>query len=122
MRFVIHDHITEYRHFDLMIETEDELLKTWRIVPSDLDLLSNGKEIMGVMIQGHDKNFLSYEGPLSAGKGSVRILDQGNTELLENVNNTVILTITGEMFKGTLCLSLIKKDIFNIKYLPDTVK
>ena len=122
MRFVIHDHITENRHFDLMIETGDDLLLTWRIMPSDLDILLMSNEIQAVRIQDHEKYFLDYEGSLSTGNGSIVLFDQGNSKILKRRNNTLNVLLSGQVFIGSIQLTSIKDNTYNILYFPEYTK
>ena len=122
MRFVIHDHITENRHFDLMIETGDDLLLTWRIMPSDLDILLMSNEIQAVRIQDHEKYFLDYEGSLSTGNGSIVLFDQGNCKILKRRNNTLNVLLSGQVFIGSIQLTSIKDNTYNILYFPEYTK
>ena len=120
MRFVIHDHIIENRHFDLMIEMQDqELLITWRIMSSDMDLLLKGSEIKAFRIQDHEKYFLNYEGSLSSGNGFVKFFDFGESELIKKSNDNIIFTLSGQVLTGTLHIKLLKEKIYKIKYFPE---
>lgn len=122
MRFVVQDHITENRHFDLMIETDGDLLPTWRIMPSDLDRLLNGQEIKAVRIRDHEKRFLDYEGSLSAGNGSVKIFDRGNSELLKQNDRNITAAFSGRVLKGTLRLVFLKENEYRVRYFPGYAK
>jgi hypothetical protein len=103
MRFVIHHHLAEKEHYDFMIETkENEMLTTWRIALSDLDLLQKGAEVKAQRIQNHKKFFLDYEGPLSSGKGSIIIFDSGFCKINLKAGNRFECEISGEIFKGII--------------------
>lgn len=103
-----------------MIETEDELLTTWRIMPSDFDMLLKGNEIQAVRIQDHDKKFLNYEGKLSKGNGSVIFFDRGYSKIIKRHYNTAKFILSGQIFKGVLNLILLKDDVYNIQYFAET--
>jgi hypothetical protein len=81
-RFVIHKHTRgNETHWDLMIEYAD-CLKTWRLdnspekLAGDFDKLSPGKT-KATPIFDHDKKFLTYQGAVNNGKGTVEIADEG---------------------------------------------
>ena len=118
MRFIIHDHITKDRHYDLMIETGDDLLITWRIMPADLEMLIKGNEVKISRILDHEKYFLDFEGDLSSGKGSVSIYDQGNSRIIKNLTDTFVFELSGQIFQGRIELFQVKNELFKIQYFP----
>jgi hypothetical protein len=75
-KFVIHKHTREGQvHWDLMIEWGDKL-KTWRL-DNPPEKLSSQKT-KATPIFDHDKKFLTYQGPVNNGKGTIEIIDKGN--------------------------------------------
>ncbi|MFW6062223.1 MAG: DNA polymerase ligase N-terminal domain-containing protein [Planctomycetota bacterium] len=80
LRFALHEH-SGYGplHYDLMLE-QSGALATWQF---GQDPRATGEA--GVpcrRIQDHRKAYLDYEGPVSRGRGQVRILDRGRLTVL----------------------------------------
>ncbi len=88
MKFVIQHHICEDDHYDLMIESGDSL-STWRISPGDINPLLNGENISLKRIKDHRREYLTYEGPVSGGRGRVEIFDSGECELIPEKNKDI---------------------------------
>lgn len=97
MRFVIHYHLTEKGHFDFMIEEDDSLL-TWRIKPDLFENLKNGLTIESQQISNHSKDYINCQGPISCGRGSVKVIDAGSCK--KNGGNSLFLS--GKIFHGNL--------------------
>lgn len=71
-RFVILEHDWPTPHFDLMLET-GATLRTWR-----LHRLPTSEHVNeAIRIADHRLEYLTYEGPLSRGRGSVRRVQAG---------------------------------------------
>lgn len=64
-------------HYDLMIEA-GEVLVTFQ-----LDEAPHAEGVAGRRSFDHRRRYLDYEGPLSRGRGEVRIWDRGQVEDLE---------------------------------------
>ncbi len=79
-RFVLLEHRTDPHHFDLMLEHE-EALWTWSCyrhhMPQSVSTISFER------LQDHRKAYLTYEGPVSGGRGTVRKVDTGTYRLDE---------------------------------------
>ncbi len=104
MRYVIHHHICEDEHYDLMIEDNDSL-KTWRIGQKDLSILIDGHEIRGQKIKDHRKEYLSFEGQINSGKGRVEIFDSGKLVFIDNDINKIRCKFHGKIFRGEITIS-----------------
>jgi len=65
-------------HYDLLIDVAaEEALLTWR-----LPCWPPGEESLGVVLQApHRRLYLTYEGPVSQGRGEVRRIAAGECEL-----------------------------------------
>ena len=77
MRYVVlrHEGVTD-PHFDLMLEREEGgVLATWR---TPVWPLENKTELTS--LPDHRRDYLTYEGPLSAGRGHVSRVAQGTFE------------------------------------------
>jgi hypothetical protein len=82
MRFVVQSHsASDGEHYDLMLE-DGPALATWRIdrLPGDL---AAGESIDAIELPPHRLAYLDYEGPISGGRGSVKIADAGEYVTLQ---------------------------------------
>ncbi len=104
-RFVIqrHERQGEPVHWDLMLES-GRALETYRVgVPPEE--LSKGPVEM-VRILDHPLKFLSYQGSVNKGKGSVEIADSGVYRILARDEEQQMLEFAGDILKGKFVLSL----------------
>lgn len=90
-------------HWDLMIQDGDELA-TWRL---ERDLERSAKQTAR-RLKNHRLAYLTYEGPVSELRGSVRRLNHGNFV----VQSWTAHEISGELHSqtGTICLRLSRSD------------
>jgi len=79
-RFVIQIH-SGYgpTHYDFMIEA-GEALATWQLAESPAGLTA-GTAMPARRLADHRREYLTYEGPVSRGRGRVDILDAGECEV-----------------------------------------
>jgi hypothetical protein len=101
-QFVIQEHTTPSGvHWDLMLETEDTLW-TWRLntPPAEIKNEALGAERIG----DHPLRFLTYEGPVQNSTGQVTIADKGTCSLREQIENSLLINMQGEMLKGEFIL------------------
>ena len=99
LKFVIVKHITPQKdiHWDFMLETGD-VLGTWRI---DIPPEELGEQIAAAeKIFDHSKKFLTYEGPVNEGKGSVCIAESGTYEVISEDDRRLLLDLKGAIVKG----------------------
>ena len=95
-RLVVHEHTRAGRvHYDLMLESP-QMLWTWRFE----GFPGSASEQSCQRIQDHDARFLTYEGSLSPGNGSVRIVERGTFDLLSARENEVHFTARGQKVSG----------------------
>ena len=107
-KFVIQQHSSGSDvHWDFMLES-GEVLKTYRLdkAPQELTKTSAG----AVKIFDHPLKFLTYEGPVNKGRGSVRIVDSGTYEIVRQVDDLIELNINGKILKGSFTLSHTRLD------------
>ena len=96
--FVIHKHTRgDDVHWDLMIE-EESCLKTWRL-DNPPEKVAAGKT-KATPIFDHDKKFLTYQGPVNNGTGTVELADSGTCEILTNNENELKIKFEGNFLKG----------------------
>jgi hypothetical protein len=118
-KFVIQEHSTGSDvHWDFMLQTCPEQaqrvegvgdsLQTWRLDKSPRALSQTPAN--AVKIFAHPLKFLTYEGPVNKGRGSVRIADFGSYEILSQSDDCLELDLNGKILKGKFTLSRIEGD------------
>ena len=90
-------------HWDLMLEPASagkagDFLETYRIGKPPEQWGS--EPIEAVRIFDHPLKFLTYEGSVNQGKGSVKIADRGTYRVLSQNEKQMILEISGVILKG----------------------
>lgn len=96
-RFVIlHHRLDSGEHWDLMLERGDFLL-TWQLLREPVN--HESLPIPACRIGDHRKYYLTYEGPLTHNRGTVRRVDSGTVEIEENTPKCVRFKLNG----GRLC-------------------
>jgi hypothetical protein len=111
-RYVIQEHTrADEIHWDLMLEHGD-VLKTWRL---DVQPELIGHDVVNaVKIFDHDLKFLTYQGAVNKGAGSVCIADEGPFEILEENAVTIHLHFHGRILSGNFILKQIEHDRWQI--------
>lgn len=99
MKFVIHFHSTETDHYDFMLEKDDFLL-TWRIDLIEYNKMLKGEQASAVKIHDHNRKYLDYQGPVSCGRGHVKLIDSGEYRL----SGSSIFSLQGKILSGTLTI------------------
>ncbi len=98
-KFVVqrHDRQNQPTHWDLMLEAGD-FLETYRIgkPPEEWGM----EPVEAVRIFDHPLKFLTYEGNVNKGKGSVKIADRGTYHVVSHNENRLILEVSGVILKG----------------------
>ena len=93
-------------HYDLMIEDfaaapGQGLLRTWRIAEPSWRWADLGRvELQG--IDAHRRDYLTYEGPLSGGRGEVTRVDGGEVMIHEWSEQRTVLEFSFRRFSGTV--------------------
>jgi hypothetical protein len=113
MNFVIHYHSTENDHYDFMFEKNDALL-TWRIGLDDYRKMLNGEPASAVKIQDHDRKYLNYQGPVSCGRGHVKLIDSGKYKEISNNN----FFLHGDIVSGNLAIETGNEGIDSFTLTP----
>jgi len=117
MNFVIHYHSTETDHYDFMFEKEDTLL-TWRLGLDDYKKMLNGKTASALRIQDHDRKYLNYQGPVSCGRGHVKLIDSGKYKVISNN----IFLLHGDIVSGNLAIEAGNEGKDRFTLTPGTMK
>ena len=104
-QFVIQAHAKgDDLHWDMMIE-KDGVLKTWRI-PAEMPRF-DGTAIEAENIFDHELRFLTYEGPVNKGKGTVAIVDSGVCLIASWNKNEIKGRFEGNIITGNFHLTAI---------------
>jgi hypothetical protein len=85
-------------HYDLMLE-EGPALATWQLARSPEDLPPGGVA-PARKLADHRREYLSYEGPVSRGRGRVERIDAGSYELLRAEEGLREVRLRGARLKG----------------------
>ena len=102
-RFVIlHHRLENSEHWDLMLE-HGEVLLTWQlpIEPTGLACFP----ISATRIADHRKTYLTYEGPISGNRGTVRSIESGTVTITELSEQECRFTLDGPRLSGDFTLS-----------------
>jgi hypothetical protein len=94
VRFVVlHHRGVNEPHFDLMLAVpgEDKLM-TWR-VKNGPNQWQDGGEIGAVRIEDHRAVYMTYEGPISGGRGEVKRVREGAAHVVAEREGTVVIDI-----------------------------
>jgi hypothetical protein len=107
-RFVVQEHARKGQpvHWDLMLEA-GHVLKVFRLDlrPADLAAAQKG---FAVRIFDHDLKFLSYQGAVNNGQGTVQIADAGEYTTQTEYENRLELCLKGAILKGGMTLTRVK--------------
>lgn len=107
-KFVIQQHTTGSAvHWDFMLEI-GKSLQTYRIDKAPQELAQTPAN--AVKIFDHPLKFLTYEGPVNKGRGSVRIADSGSYEIVHQSDDQLELDLIGKILKGKFTLSHVEGD------------
>lgn len=104
-RFVIQEHRTTPLHWDLMLE-KDGVLKTWSL--ASRPPAAGPFAIPALQHFDHRLLYLTHEGEISGGRGTVRIVERG-TYAAEWGDRRIALTLSGERLKGAFLLEFAKE-------------
>ncbi len=97
-RFVILEHDHPQRHWDLMLET-GSVLRTWRLLSPPGPTEGQAEPTFD-----HRLLYLTYEGPVSGNRGTVKRWDGGDFDWLRDETDRVQVLLHGATLQGTLTL------------------
>jgi len=100
VRFRILTHDFPFEHWDLLIESDNQLL-TWRLLKEPL--ISHAEEALEVtaeQLNAHRLIYLEYEGPVSGNRGSVAEWDRGTCEVLSRQPHRLHMRFDGQRLTG----------------------
>jgi len=87
-------------HYDLMLE-EGTSLATWQL-PCRPAELPPGQAVNAPRLPNHRTAYLTYEGPVSRGRGHVRRVDAGACESLSTEQHRVVVRLRGRAGQDVL--------------------
>ena len=85
-------------------------LQSYRIERPPHELEPEGT--IAVRIADHALKFLTYEGPVNKGLGSVEIAETGTYEILSKTEGEQKLLLNGKLLKGGFTLKYISEDMW----------
>jgi len=108
-KFVVQEHSRRNQptHWDIMFQVGDAL-QSYRIEQPPDELEPEGT--IAVRIADHAVRFLTYEGPVNKGSGSVEIAEAGTYEVLSETKDERKLLLNGKILKGRFTLKRISGD------------
>jgi hypothetical protein len=124
MRFVVLHHVmsptashqeTRATHWDLMLE-QDGVLRTWALACDPLEANASKKkaptaieQIIATPLADHRIEYLTFEGPISGDRGSVRRVEAGDYVLIRETDDELIARLAGSQLRGTMHLKCIDR-------------
>ena len=102
-RFVIQKHTAGTDvHWDFMLEW-GQTLQTYRLDKAPGEILHTSAN--AVKIFNHSLKFLTYQGPVNKGQGSIRIIEAGTYQIIHQARNRIELNLNGQILKGKFTLT-----------------
>jgi hypothetical protein len=102
VRFAILNHDHPFMHWDLLIEQGEQLL-SWRLLREP----ANSVWISAEALPPHRKIYLTYEGPVSGGRGTVSQWDNGTCIITEQRDDKLSIIFRGNRISGPAVLEQI---------------
>ena len=113
LKFVIQKHTKKgLVHWDLMFEA-GPVLQTYRLDLPPEKLISQAN--IAIKIFDHPLKFLTYQGSVNKGLGTVEIADAGTYTPLTANSKQQELLLQGKILKGNFRLTFIEKDKWEFK-------
>lgn len=98
-----------------MLETGSNLA-TWQVSQSPVEL-APGQSIEAKKLPDHRKDYLTYQGPVSRGRGEVKILECGEFEPRSQQEDYWEIELVGETFRGRFTLHRLHGDDWTLQRL-----
>jgi len=91
-------------------------LKTFRLNLPPQDIQAT--PALALPIADHEMRFLSYEGPVNRGQGSVRIVEQGHYQTLSQRSSSWGLSLDGTILKGRFKIAQLENGSWQFQPVP----
>ena len=113
-QFVIQEHSRQNEpiHWDLMLEVGG-VLRTYRLDSPPADIV--GRTCTATKIHDHPLRFLTYQGSVNKGLGSVRLVDSGTYQLIKDNMESFRLEFNGKILSGEFSLARTKDDAWEFE-------
>jgi len=112
-KFVIQEHKKEGDvHWDLMLES-DGFLETYRLDLPPEEIASRPANAQKIF--DHPIKFLTYEGPVNEGKGSVSISEAGTYCVAKKTDETIEMNLNGKILKGNLVMTRVTDEQWQVE-------
>lgn len=113
-RFVVLEHRQrDGVHWDLMLETAG-VLATWQVSAPPEQW--GPDPILCERIFDHRLQYLTYEGPVSGGRGQVRRVEQGMFEVMRESDSRWDVRLIGQVLQGPVGLARIDGDTWRLEW------
>jgi hypothetical protein len=105
-----HTRRNEPTHWDLMLQAS-EALQTYRLdAPPERAMEGPNRPCTATKIQDHPLRFLTYQGSVNKGLGSVRIVDSGTYRLIDHSADHLLFDLQGKILAGKFRLAHVEND------------
>ena len=112
-RYVILEHDWPTRHWDLFLEA-GPVLRAWRLLAEP----HSGAAVTAEANEDHRVAYLTYEGPVSGGRGTVARWDAGTFTWIDDEIGRVRIDLQGEKLAGRVCLERREGDRWEMRPIP----
>ena len=103
--FVIHEHHSSRLHWDLRLEIGD-VLRSWAVPKDPIDV-NNGSRRLAIQVEDHPVEYAIFEGDIPTGMygaGTVKIWDNGDFNIEDNIIDKLIFELKGKKMNGRYAL------------------
>ena len=118
-QFVVLTHDHPFPHWDLLLDT-GTALRTWRLLdpPDTLALTPAPAPIRAEPLPDHRREYLTYEGPVTGGRGQVHRWDAGEYTLLAETPDRLDLHFSGQRLHGPATLTQTTPTLWTLTPTP----
>ena len=99
-RFAVLRHDHPFPHWDLLLETGDRC-RTWRLLAEP----GPGRTVPAEPIADHRPHYLTYEGRVSGGRGTVACWDAGTFDRANDTSDGLEVVLAGDRLRGRCLLT-----------------
>jgi hypothetical protein len=108
---ILHHVQADGHHWDFMLD-RGEVLATWKLTSDPTSLAAGGVRgsVPARRIADHRRAYLTYEGPISRGRGHVTRIDSGTYELTRQDQTGWGIRLNGVLLRGEFWISPLDGD------------